>query len=117
LFIEAASVINQADGDATNDHSDSYAYLLGDFKNCDVGPSAFSEICYVNQNLEFQLVGTGTSGTINFYLNDHLDTNADSGWHRIIQVANGTWSIENKHGQDLLMLHIPRSKDTASEIS
>ena len=56
-----------------------------------------------------QLVGTGTSGTVNFYLSDYLDFNTDSGGNRVFLLATGTWDIKNVHGRDLLMINIPTS--------
>lgn len=109
LIVETTSVINQHDGDDSNDFPDSHTYWLGTFEDCDTDPQTFDEMCHASETLDFQLVGTGTSGTVNFYLSDYLDFNTDSGGNKVFLLATGTWDIKNVHGRDLLMINIPTS--------
>jgi len=109
LLVNTALIIDQSDNDPEKDFPDSHNYSLGSHDDCELEPSTDAEICHVNQTLDFQLVGSGTSGTVNFYLNNHLNFNTDSGEHKISLVATGSWTIENIHGQDLLMVNIPTS--------
>ena len=70
---------------------------------------ATDTLCTRSQGMIIELVGSGTSGTANFYLTDYVNRNTTSNFHSVNKVAASTWSIQTINGAEILSYETPAS--------
>lgn len=75
-------------------------------------PSSSDTPCTLSQGMIVELVGSGVSGTANFYLTDYVNRNNATGFHSVNKVATSTWSIQTVSGAAILSYETPVSVAT-----